>query len=434
MTIGIDLSPLQNAHRMRGIGYTLINLLNNLPDDVVKEHRFVFYTLPPNEALFKDPFELIHTEGFSYETRELKRLRRVRYPFRGRLNLPLAVINRAIQWKDFYWGTSRIPSLAGVDVFLQADQNQYLPASLRTKKVLIIYDLIPFILEWDYLRTYSSTRAKGGTRKGALAAQLKRYFLSRKLRRNTKRASKLIAISEKTKQDFMNYLSVPERKIEVCVLGVDPPVKSEAKKPELTKYETTSWGYIKRPLELTPKVPYLLFIGGVDRRRKLDDVVAAFNTLRAEGKELKLVLAGDIMLGPKAITTEEISKALQDSSYLDDIIFMGFIDDDARSWLYRHALAYVFPSRYEGFGLPVLEAMAHECPVISYKNQATLEVAGDTPIYVDNLTELTEGIRSLLLYSQEQLATLRENGLQCAKNYSWPQTASAIMDNICPKS
>src|SRR5436190_305364 len=82
------------------------------------------------------------------------------------------------------------------------------------------------------------------------------------------------------------------------------------------------------------KPAYLLFVGGADRRRKLEDLVTAFNQLRAQGHELKLILAGDTMQGPANVATEEIQYALKTSSYLKDIIFMGFANDATRDWLY----------------------------------------------------------------------------------------------------
>src|SRR5680860_37195 len=84
---------------------------------------------------------------------------------------------------------------------------------------------------------------------------------------------------------------------------------------------------------------FLLFVGGVDHRRKLDDVVTAFNHLRAQGEDIKLVLSGDIMLGAEAITTASAREALLKSSYLDDVCFLGFTDDKTRDWLYSAALA-----------------------------------------------------------------------------------------------
>jgi len=136
------------------------------------------------------------------------------------------------------------------------------------------------------------------------------------------------------------------------------------------------------------------------------------------------------MLGPNAITNTEIQNSLKNSSYLDDIIFMGFIDDKTRDWLYKYALASVFPSKYEGFGLPVLEAMAYGCPVISYDNAATREVAGEAPIYAQNVYELLENIEKLLSLSEEQIKKLQAKGKTQAKKYNWSNTSAKILSAI----
>ena len=219
-----------------------------------------------------------------------------------------------------------------------------------------------------------------------------------------------------------------QKKIAVVPLGVTSPQVS-SDEVRLHKYIDTGWGYAKRPFKLDD-TPYLLFIGGVDSRRKLEDLVAAFNNLRAKGNHLRLILAGDIMLGPSAITNKVVADSLAKSSYLDDIVFMGFIDDSQKYLLYEKALAYVFPSRYEGFGLPILEAMIHGCPVISYKSQAVAEVGGDFPVYADNLKELEQAIVNLLQVTKSAAKERARRYVKVAEGYSWQRTATGILKVI----
>ncbi|GAC1570422.1 MAG: hypothetical protein NVS3B23_02090 [Candidatus Saccharimonadales bacterium] len=176
--------------------------------------------------------------------------------------------------------------------------------------------------------------------------------------------------------------------------------------------------------------PFLLFIGGADRRRKLIDLVTAFNHLRAQGVQINLVLAGDSMQGPYNISTEETQAAFLHSSYLQDIIFMGFVNDKQRDWLYKNALAYVFPSKYEGFGLPVLEALIHGTPVISYPNKATVEVAGNTPFYAYNAFDIQNKTAEILNLSQADLEKKKRINVAAAKNYSWKITSLKIISNM----
>jgi glycosyltransferase involved in cell wall biosynthesis len=427
MTIGIDLSPLQGPHRMRGIGYTVLNLINNLPDNARTEHSFVFYVLPEGHSSHGSPLELLDMNGLDYELRELRPRRRFAYKLPGRLRLINSILNQLIEIRDLYFGDSRIPTLKNVDVFLQTDQSQSLPRRGRTKKALILYDVIPYALEWEYLWNYKTARLNHGfSRKAAFRCAVRRRLYAYKLRINARRAKILLPISEQTKSDFVRLLSGVSRKTSVTPLGVSMPSPHKAGDPDLRHYVKTGWGYVARPLVLDPDIPFLLFVGGADKRRKLQDLVTAFNNLRAQGHELKLVLAGDSMRGPENIATEQVQTALKDSSYLDDIIFMGFVDDDGRDWLYKNALAFVFPSRYEGFGLPVLEALVHGCPVISYVNEATLETAGDAPIYAKDTEELRLAILELLAATPKQKEALGKKGVEQAQKYDWVKTSRQV--------
>lgn len=430
MTIGIDLSPLQGPHRMRGIGYTVLNLINNLPDDIRSKHRFVFYAFPDKHSL-GNPLELLDIHGLDYEVRELRPRKRFSYKLPGRLYLLNSIGNQLVELKDLYFGDSRISTVRGLDVFLQTDQSQSLPRRGRTKKALILYDVIPYVLEWDYLWSYRTARKLHGfSRKAAFRCQVRRWLYAHKLRVNVRRAKLLLSISEQTKNDFVRLLSTSPKKIMVVPLGVSQPTEHTGSVPALSHYRKTSWGYLQYPLELDLKVPFLLFVGGADKRRKLEDLITAFNNLRAQGYELKLVLAGDSMKGPENISTERVQTALKDSSYLSDVVFMGFVDDIGRDWLYKNALAFVFPSRYEGFGLPVLEALIHGCPVISYKNGATLETGGDAPVYAKGAESLRLAILELLAITPKQKEALVKKGLTQSQQYDWVKTSRKIFTTL----
>lgn len=424
MTIGVDISAIQGPHRMRGIGYTLINLINHLPDKVKKKHKFVLYALPDHLSNF-NPLDILDLTGVTYEIRTLPPQSRINIKLPGRFNLFISALNALLDIFRLWRGTSGY-DLKDVDAFLQADQNKSYPHKRRLKKILIIYDLIPYTVEWDYMWSYTTARhIKGFSRKAAFRVAMRRRIYKFKVGLNTRKANLLIAISETTKCDFIDVYRINEKRIKVIPLGVPEAKTVVNKKPTLMRYEKTSWGYLPRPLELNDE-PFLLFVGGADKRRRLQDLVAAFNCLRAQGISMRLVLAGDSMKSPAMISTEEIQYALSTSSYLDDIAFMGFIDDTTRDWLYTHALAFIFPSRYEGFGLPVLEAMSYGCPVISYPNAATLEVASNAPLYVNDIESLKEGILRIL--DSNVAANMKSKGLKEVAKYSWAATSERVCD------
>jgi glycosyltransferase involved in cell wall biosynthesis len=204
-----------------------------------------------------------------------------------------------------------------LDAFIQFDQSQPLAMlhKKNAKNYFIAYDLIPFVLENDYLWSYRIARSNNKNIVESVLAATNRNMYIRKIKINSKKAHKLLAISETTKHDFEKYANVPPEKIEVINLGVNIANKNHKASNNdgmVDRYYSTSWGYITKKESLKNQ-HFLLFVGGVDHRRKLDDVITAFNHLRAQGEDIKLVLSGDIMLGAEAITTESAREALSKS-------------------------------------------------------------------------------------------------------------------------
>jgi glycosyltransferase involved in cell wall biosynthesis len=416
MRIAIDLSPLQGPHRLRGIGATIISFINNLSDKDKKDNEFIFYTLEEKAS----PLDLLKLDGIKYTVvadSEVLKSKPSRLPWK--LGWPLRALKQASKLTDFYFGDSRLKKIGHVDAFLQFEQDKPLPRG-RAKKVLILYDLIQYVLETDYLIGYGKARNKGFSRKSAFNHYMHRWIYIRKLKINVKRAKKLIAISTQTKNDFIKYAGASEKKISVVPLGVDGRVIDLEKTVEHHHYIASSWGYLKRPYKL--EKPYLLFVGGVDPRRKLADLVTAFNHLRAKGYELKLVLVGDILEGPENIPIVETRKALEESSYSSDIVYMGFVSNEQKDDLYKNALAFVYPSVYEGFGLPVLEALNAGCPTICYDIPPIREVAGDTPLYANDYEGILNHVTELIINNKKP--TIKPI------QYTWQKTCSAIVREI----
>ena len=162
MTIGIDISPLQTHHRMRGIGYTVLNLINNLPNEQKQRNNFVFFKYSGSGSTDLDPLTLLNLEGLNYEVRDIKHRKRFSKKLPGKLYLINSALNQLIELRDTYFGDSRLSSIKDIDIFLQTDQSQSLPRSGRTKKVMILYDLIPYALEWEYLWSYQTARNMHG--------------------------------------------------------------------------------------------------------------------------------------------------------------------------------------------------------------------------------------------------------------------------------
>tara|TARA_B100001245_G_scaffold77509_2_gene55120 strand:- start:2438 stop:3739 length:1302 start_codon:yes stop_codon:yes gene_type:complete len=426
-TIGIDLTPIQGPHRMRGVGATVINVLRSIPDEFKQKHHYVFYCHEDSHA---EALELIHASTFpnttvrSVEPRDLNRYHSIKTP-RGLLQLPARILERV---QDRIEGDHRIKDIVDLDIFLQFEQDIVPPRGVKT--VMIGYDLIPYVLESDYLWSYKTARQNH--RYSILAsvkAYIKRRFYRNNLRACVKRARKVIAISHQTKSDFVRYLKVSDSKITVSYLGINKSsLKSLPKPDSVIRYIHSSWGDI--PVETSlPAKPFLLFVGGADPRRKLTDLVAVYNLLKAQGRDIALVLAGDTMLGFSSVPNMPLQQALLNSSYPEDIYMLGFVDEDTREWLYKNAIAFVYPSRYEGFGLPILEAMQYGTPVITYKNSSIQEIAKDSALYAHDDKTLFEQVKSLS-ENIDLTKKYRTEGAKLAKDYAWEKTSSDIM-NIC---
>lgn len=432
MTIGIDITALQGPHRMRGIGFAILNFINNISDDDKRTNKFILYLYKNGSS---EALGLLDLKGMDYEVRYMK-LNTADHEVKNALisarwrQILRSSKRQLSELKDRYIGNSSIKNAHDIDVFIQPDQSASLPRGGRKmKKVLIIYDIIPYVLEWEYLWSYGTARLRGFSRKASLRVAARRWFYIKKLRVNTRRADMLLAISETTKNDFVRHVGVKAKKISVIHLGISSG-RAISEPHDLQRFHKTSWGYMPKAFRLDPDKPFILYIGGGDRRRRIDELVAAFNCLRGEGIELNLVLSGDTMQGPDNIATQEIQGALKTSSYLADIIFTGFTSDASRNWLYENCLAFVYPSTYEGFGLPVLEAMDHGCPVVCYPNGAVKEVAGNLPIYANNHLELYDAIKQLLTKSQKDRKEISIKNKDHAKKFSWAKTSKEIIDVV----
>jgi glycosyltransferase involved in cell wall biosynthesis len=243
----------------------------------------------------------------------------------------------------------------------------------------------------------------------------------------SKRADLLIAISKHTKNDYVAYAGVSRDKVKVIHLGIDRSLPS-LKNVEFQEYYETGWGYSRKSIDLTTK-PFLLFLGGADPRRKLIHLVAAYNNLKAQGHDIRLVMVGDIMKGPSSIPIIDVQNYLSESSYLDDISFLGFVSDPQREWLYSHAKAMVYPSVYEGFGLPILEAMQHGTPVITYDNSSIREVAGSAAIYAYGANDIKDCVEKLLL-DKRMWEKYGKLGREQASKFDWQKTAKSIVNEL----
>lgn len=227
-------------------------------------------------------------------------------------------------------------------------------------------------------------------------------------------ADHIIAVSEHTKRDLKNFLKIPDEKITVIPLAVDGMFEKRVGVLEV--------GEVKRKYQIIR--PYLLHVGTISPRKNLEFLVKVFAAVAAKKPDLQLVITGK-----KGWYFENLFQLIDDLGLRDKVIFTGYIPDEDKPALYRAAALFVFPSLYEGVGLPLLEAMRSSCAIISSNVSSMPEVVGKAGILLSPVDE--EGwVKNILevLNRPFLCQTLISEGLKQVKLFSWQKTAQKTVE------
>ena len=221
----------------------------------------------------------------------------------------------------------------------------------------------------------------------------------------------VIAISESTKQDAIEYLKIAPEKIFVT------PLASRYSTDYLDSYDLTT---LKAKVDYNFAIPYLLFVSTIEPRKNLITLIKAFNYL----KEKYRIEHNLVLIGKKGWRYEGIFKAIAKSAYNNYIYHLDYLSDELVALFYKLAQVFVYPSHYEGFGLPVLEAMTLGTPVVCANTSSLPEVVGDAALQIDpdEPIELAEAIWQII-NSTELQQNLIAKGDRQATNFSWEKTA-----------
>lgn len=244
-------------------------------------------------------------------------------------------------------------------------------------------------------------------------------------------ADKIIAISEATKKDILKfYPHIKAEKIKVIYHGFNEEYFN-TNIPETCNPQPETW-------KLKAK-SYILYVGALQPRKNINTLIEAFNLIKknphppfghplpgGEGDNLKLVLAGE-----KAWLWEGIMEKVKQSPFKGNIILTGQVGQQELTALYRNASLFVFPSLYEGFGLPILEAFASRVPVVAANNSSLPEVGGDAALYFDALNPADLKQKMLSILSSEEIRnSMIEKGLQQLQKFSWAKCAKETLEWI----
>jgi len=372
MTIGIDIRVLAKGTRT-GVEEYVLGLLPQL------------FLLAPNIQfkLFSCSFKKGKAESCFLGYRNVKH-----YHFR----LPNRIFFTGSRFLNFP-KIDRI--LGGVDVYF--NPHLYVaPLSRKCSRIMVFHDLA--------FEHYPEFFPK------------KKWFWHKVLMAPKKQARNsrlIIADSDSTKQDLISIYRIPETKIRVIYPGLNPA-------------DNRQWvgDNFKKKYNLPNE--FILYFGTIEPRKNLVSLIKAFSLFKEKMNkpDLKLVLAGT-----RGWLYKDILREARESKYCRDIFFTGFVDEADKPFLYRLAQLFVYPSFFEGFGFPPLEAMACGVPTIVSYASSLPEVVADAAIMIDpyNIDEMVWAMKEILT-DEELQKNLSQKGLKRAQEFSWKKCAKNVLD------
>lgn len=274
-----------------------------------------------------------------------------------------------------------------IDLFHATDH--LLPRLARVRSVFTLHDLV--------FRFYPHTHKA-----------LNRWFLTLMMPRFLKAADAVIAVSEHSKRDAIQIYGIDEAKITVIYEGVHARFRRES---------ADSMAAVRHRYGLPER--YILSVGTIEPRKNLTSLLEAYHNLKKGRSE-----SGLVIVGKKGWLYADFFRRLHELGLEDEVLFPGFVPDDDLPAFYSAADLFVFPSLYEGFGLPVLEALACGTPVVASNTASLPEVAGEAALLVDP-SSVEALVRAMLdvLNSSELRDDLRARGPIQAAKFTWQRAA-----------
>jgi len=296
-------------------------------------------------------------------------------------------------WNKFCWPPIEL-FIGKVDLFHST--NYILPPQRFGKSIITIHDLF-FLIAPEYASKASVKLFKD---------QIKKYAL---------RANKIIVVSESTKRDVQRLLGIAPGKIAVIYEGAESGYRPLNKELALKE--------IKHKYKLEHR--FILFVGTLEPRKNLTNLIQAYSLFRNRRKDCRHKL---VICGMKGWSARDIFETAERLKLKKEIIFTGYVPENDLPLFYNAADLFTFPSLYEGFGLPVLEAMACGTPVITSNTSSLPEIVGEAAIMINptDVGALADAIDKVL--GNESLRQeMRNKGLARTKLFSWEETTKATV-------
>lgn len=380
MNVLLDLSPLDTPSRLRGIGQYVMGLAAGIGE-----------------------LELSTSQGMNVAGV-------AQLDWRTRSGQPVGLdykgcVTHPDQFSRFSYILAKRLGLARTAEALRADllhitEPFAIPARNHVPMVLTCHDLIPLILHKEYLPPFPWSRAQRKRRDTS-------YYLA---------ARRVIAVSHATRADLIERLSLDESIVDVAQLGIDhlrfnTHVASGEQQRLRQRYSLDR--------------PFVVYVGAFDARKNVASLIRAFGQAGL-ARDFDLVLAGAMRKQYRTRLESLIAKTATQAA----VKMIGYVEEEDLAPLYRACHLHVFPSRYEGFGLPVAEAMACGAPTVAMRASSIPEVAGDAAclVPVDDLDALTEAIRTLC-YDDSSRRELSLRGPQAAQRFQWKECARQTLES-----
>lgn len=382
MKIGIDIRSLMEP-KYSGVSEYAFNLLNAI-FDMDKKNEY---------SLFYNNFSNSYQKGkFFQENRALDNVKYSRFKIPNRLfNAGLAVFN--------YPKIDRM--LGDVDVFFSPNF-LFFAFSKRCKTILTVHDL-----SFERCPEFYTLRGK----------LWHKIINTKKL---CKRADCIIAVSENTKNDLMELYKIEESKIKVIYSGLGRGFKNSCDPITLAR--------VREKYQI-PQI-FILHLGNIETRKNIIGIIKAFERLHFQYKinDYSLIFAGAASYGYGGKKIFEIAKR---SKLREKIKFLGYVENGDKAALYQMAKIFIYPSFYEGFGFPPLEAMACGAPTITSNVSSLPEIVGDAAVMVDpyNIEDMSKAMAQIL--SDADLRNfLIKQGEKRANNFNWEKCARETLQII----
>jgi glycosyltransferase involved in cell wall biosynthesis len=279
----------------------------------------------------------------------------------------------------------------------------WIPRGLDCPYVLTVHDL----LEHMY-----------GSRDASSLRRSLHFYLTRRVLR---KAARVIAVSQFTKNEIEKLLAISDERIEVVYNAIDERFlhghATDADRDLIAQRYLVNY-------------PFILYAGAIRPHKNVVRIIEAFSALKSEllkeqqFPDLKLIIIGDDLSSHPRLRRTVVRSCVQ-----HDVRFLGFVPIDVLRIFYDVAKVFVFPSLYEGFGLPPLEAMAHGTPVVTSNTSSLPEVAGNAALLVnpENVFEIQRGLQRALL-DPALRAQMKQRGYEQAQRFSWTASVSRILE------